>query len=92
MLGSPLIDSPLRIYARFDFNFKGVPQIAVLDVCPQRPVLIPHILGGTVSLWPVQLRFSVRGFRSKMYSILLIGMSPNKLSVLNLRLTINIVP
>jgi len=44
------------------------------------------LVGGTVSLCPLQLRFSDRVLRPKIYSVLLVGMSPKRLYVRNFRL------
>src|SRR5207249_3251774 len=48
------------------------------------------LVGGTVSLCPLQLRFSNRVLRPRIYSVLLVGMSPKRLSVWNFRLALNI--
>jgi hypothetical protein len=84
-----LIDTPSGIYARFDINFKGVCRSGFWMYALSGAYSYLTLLGGTVSLWPVQLRLSDRMLRSEMYSVLLVGMPPNKLSVLKLRLAIN---
>jgi hypothetical protein len=51
-----------------------------------------QIDGAKTSLCPVQLRFSEREFRPNMYSVLLVGISPWRLSVRNFRLAFNMEP